>query len=129
MVIILDLYITIPICQKLELQTSYISDSVEAGEEYEYTVKIKNVASKSITLDPEINEYIYGCYSSELDLGDEIEITAPSTLEPGQIADMVIRVPVPENATGTYDGYIGMNVDGTGNNGYEPQLELYLTVL
>jgi hypothetical protein len=42
---------------------------------------------------------------------------------------MVIRVPVPENATGTYDGYIGMNVDGTGNNGYEPQLELYLTVL
>jgi hypothetical protein len=125
----MDLYITIPICQKLELQTSYISDSVEAGEEYEYTVKIKNVASKSITLDPEISEYIYGCYSSELDLGDEIEITAPSTLEPDQVADMVIRVPVPENATGTYDGYIGMNVDGSENNGYEPQLELYLTVL
>ena len=87
------------------------------------------MAFRSITLDPEISEYIYGGYSSELDLDDIIEITAPSTLEPDQTADMVIRVPVPANATGTYNGYIDMNIDGSENNGYEPQLELYLTVL
>jgi hypothetical protein len=120
------LSITVPIQQKLELQTTYISDVVETGQEYEYTVKMKNVAAKDITIDPKITTYNP---FNKFGLKDnEIEITAPSTLEPGEIADMVIRVPVPENATGTYDGYIDMNVEGD-YYGYEPQLELYLTAL
>lgn len=121
------LSISVPIFPKLELQTSFIDDTIEAGKEYEYTVKIKNVAAKNITINPEVNRY-YSFDEFGLDY-DEIEITAPSTLEPGQIADMVIRVPVPENATGTYNGYIEMDVNGNENAGYEPQLELYLTVL
>lgn len=122
------LSISVPIYQKLELQTTYIDDTIEAGKEYEYMVKIKNMATKNITIAPEINRYGYSFDEFGLE-ENEIEITAPSTLEPGQIADMVIRVPVPENATGTYDGYIEMNVNGGENEGYEPQLELYLTVL
>lgn len=121
------LSISVPIYQKLELQTSYISDSIEAGMKYEYTVKIKNAASKSITIDPEVTQYDYSFDEFILE-DEEIEITAPSTLEPGQIADMIIKVPVPENATGTYNGYIDMNVEGD-EYGYEPQLDLYLTVL
>jgi len=121
------LSIYVPIQQKLELQTTYISDYVEAGQEYEYTVKMKNIAAKDITIDPKITSYGYSFGDFGLD-DDEIEITAPSTLKPEEIANMVIRVPVPEDATGTYDGYIDMNVDGD-EYGYEPQLELYLTAL
>ncbi|WP_269851852.1 COG1361 family protein [Methanosarcina horonobensis] len=115
--------------KKIELQTYYISDSVEAGIEYEYTVKIKNVAAKNITIDPKVTENYYDSSFDEFDIDDKIEIIAPSTLEPGQIANMTIRVSVPEDATGTYDGYIDMNVNGNDNDGNEPQLELYLTVL
>ncbi|MDI9394923.1 MAG: hypothetical protein QM426_05685 [Euryarchaeota archaeon] len=122
------LSISVPIYPKLELQTSFIDDTIEAGKEYEYTVKIKNVASKNITIDPEVNRYSYPFDEFGLD-DDEIEITAPSTLEPGQIADMVIRVPVPDNARGTYNGYIEMSINGNENEGYGPRLELYLNVL
>ncbi|MDQ1275799.1 MAG: hypothetical protein QG610_1374, partial [Euryarchaeota archaeon] len=121
------LSIYVPIQQKLELQTTYISDYVEAGQEYEYTVKMKNIASRDITIDPKITSYDYSFGDFGLD-DNEIEITAPSTLKPEEIANMVIRVPVPEDATGTYDGYIDMNVDGD-EFGYEPQLELYLMAL
>lgn len=122
------LSLSVPIFPKLELQTGLIDDTVEAGKEYEYTVKIKNVAAKTITIDPEINRYYNSFDKFGLD-DDKIEITTPSTLEPGQIADMVIRVLVPENATGTYNGNIQMNVNGNENAGFEPQLDLYLTVL
>ncbi|WP_410509890.1 hypothetical protein RSJ42_07110 [Methanosarcina hadiensis] len=121
------LSIMVPVEQKLELQTTYISDYVAAGQEYTYTVKMKNVASKTITIDPKITSYDYSFGDFGLDDAD-IEITAPSTLEPGEVADMVIRVPVPEDATGTYNGYIGMNVEGD-DYWYEPQLDLQLTVL
>lgn len=117
--------ITVPIEQKLELQTTYISDYVQAGKEYEYTVKMKNVASRDITIDPKITSYDYSFGEFGLD-DDEIEITAPSTLKPEEIANMVIRVPVPDDAKGTYNGYIRMNVEGD-EYGYEPQLELFLT--
>lgn len=119
--------ITVPIEQKLELQTTYISDYVQAGKEYEYTVKMKNVASRDITIDPKITSYDYSFGEFGLD-DDEIEITAPSTLKPEEIANMVIRVPVPDDAKGTYNGYIRMNVEGD-EYGYEPQLELFLTAI
>lgn len=121
------LSITVPIHQKLELQTTYISDYVESGHEYAYTVKMKNVAPRAIAIDPEITSY--GNSFSEFELSDDdIEITAPSTLEPGEIASMVIQVHVPENTAGIYDGYIDMNTEGDEYE-YEPQLELYLTAI
>ncbi|MDY9925838.1 hypothetical protein [Methanosarcina sp.] len=105
------LSITVPIYQKIELQTYYIYDTVEAGKEYEYTTKIKNVAARDITIDPEVNGYDYSFGESGID-NDAIEISAPSVLSPGEIADMVIRVSVSESAAGSYNGYIKMNVDG-----------------
>lgn len=117
----------VPVYQKLELQTSYISDTIEAGKEYEYTMKIKNVADKNITINPKATRYDYTVDTFGLE-DDAIEISAPSVLTTGEIADMTIKVPVPENATGTYSGYIAMNVNGKENNGYEPQIELNFIV-
>ena len=121
----IHLSVTVPIYPKIELQTSYVSDTVEAGKEYEYTIKIKNIAAKNITINPEVtrNIDVYSVDTFGLD-DDAIEISAPSTLTPGQIADMVISVPVPENATGTYYGVIEMNIDGQQNIGYDPQIYL-----
>lgn len=122
------LSIMVPIYQKLALETTYISDSVEAGKEYEYTVRIKNIASRDITINPEFTRYTYDSFDGIGLDDDAIEISAPSTLKPDQIADMVIRIPVPKNATGTFNGYIDMNVDGDENGGIEPQLDLNLMV-
>jgi len=120
---VMYLSVMVPIYQKIELQTYYIYDTVEAGKEYEYTTKIKNVAAKDITIDPEVNGYDYSFGESGID-DDAIEISAPSVLAPGEIADMVIRVSVPESAAGSYSGYIKMNVDGKENYGYDPQIDL-----
>jgi hypothetical protein len=39
----------------IELQTSYISDTLEAGKTYEYKVQVKNVDNKSITIEPRLS--------------------------------------------------------------------------
>jgi hypothetical protein len=123
---ILDLGVNVQATPKLELQTTYISDSLEAGKAYEYTIKMKNVADKDITIDPKVMKNMYGgiqAFSEDL-----IEITAPSTMKPDEITNMTIRVPVPENATGSFNGNIDMNVDGKSNDGTSPQLNLGFSI-
>lgn len=39
----------------IELQTSYISDILEASKTYEYKVQVKNLDNKEITIDPRLN--------------------------------------------------------------------------
>ena len=117
---VMHLYVNIFASPKLELQTGYISDTLEAGEEYKYTIKMKNVADKDITIDPKITHYYDG--SSQAFNDDIIEISAPSTIKAGEITNMTIQIPVPENAAGTYYGVIEMNIDGQQNYGYDPQL-------
>lgn len=115
---------------KIELQASYISDTVKAGQEYEYRMKIKNVADKDITIDPKVNRYTYDNSLDTFDISDDaIIISAPSVIKAGEIASMTIKVPVPENATGSYNGYIDMNVDGKANDGSNPQIGLYLRAM
>jgi len=113
---------------KIELQTSYISDNVEVGKEYEYQIKIKNVDSEDITIDPKVNNYNYYSGSTQAFSNDAIEISAPTTIEAGGVASMTIRVQVPENATGYYNGYIDMNVNGKTNDGYSPQISLGFSI-
>jgi len=115
---------------KLELQTSYVSDTIEPGKEYVYAIKIKNLAGKDVTIDPKVMRYeIYDYSFDEPAFSDDtIEISAPSTIKAGEIANMTIRVPVPENASGSYNAYIEMNADGKENGGSVPQISLSFTV-
>ena len=39
----------------IEFQTSYISDSLEAGKTYQYKVQVRNVGNKDITIEPRFN--------------------------------------------------------------------------
>lgn len=110
---------------KVELQTTYISDSVKAGQEYVYSVKIKNIIDREVTIDPKLtkNQFIY-YNGNTMSLADNITISAPSTIQAGEIVNMTITVPVPEDATGYYSGSIDLNIDGSANDGSNPQLNL-----
>ena len=111
---------------KIELQSSYISDNVEVGKEYVYYIKIKNVATKDITIDPKLTNFNYG--SGQAFSNDAIEISAPSIIKAGEITNMTMRVHVPKNATGYYNGNINMNVNGNVNDGSSPQINLGFNV-
>lgn len=129
------LYLGVEARPKLEFKSSDISETLETGKEYQYMIKMKNVADEDITIDPEItdvDDVSFGPYYDSADSSafsdDIIEISAPSIIKAGEIANMTIRVPVPENVTGTYSGYIEMNVDGKENDGSVPRVSLYFTV-
>lgn len=111
---------------KIELQTSYISDTLDAGTENEYRIKIKNVAPRDLTINPTLStssdEY-YPDFKQAFD-NNAIEISAPSIIKAGEIENMTIRVHVPENATGIYSRYIYMNVNGKGDDSSIPRLDL-----
>jgi hypothetical protein len=59
---------------------------------------------------------------------DLVEISAPSTIKAGEVTNMTIRVPVPENATGSYSAFLEMNADGKKNDGSVPQISMDFTV-
>jgi hypothetical protein len=122
----MQLSISVQAQPKIELQTSYISDNVENGKEYVYKLNIKNLATKTITIDPKLINYNPGVSQAFGD--DAIEFSAPSTLNAGEVANMTLNVQVPENTTGSYNGYIDMNVDGKANDGSQPQLGLSFSI-
>jgi hypothetical protein len=123
--------ISVPVRPKLEFQTSSVYDNIEPGKEYVYEIKMKNVAGKDVTIDPKVmSNDIYDYYPSEEAAfeNDIIEISAPSIIKAGETTSMTIRVPVPENAEGSYSAYIEMNADGKEYDGSVPQISLSFTV-
>lgn len=127
---VMYLGISVSVRPKLELQTSYISDTLKPGEEYVYEIKIKNVAGKDVTIDPEVTDYDCGYPSSESAFSDDIiEISAPSVIKAGEIAKMTVQIPVPENASGYYSGLIEMNAEGNENDGSVPQIGMDFNVI
>lgn len=129
----MHLDLTVQGISKIQLETQYISDAIEAGKEYQYRIKIKNVASKDVTIDPKIPEYSNNYDPSYIPAfgSDAIEISAPSTIKAGEAANMTVRVKVPEKAIGRYSGTISMNVDGIVTPDYitNPQINLDLSIL
>jgi beta propeller repeat protein len=124
----MQLGISVQAQPKIELQATSLSDTLEVGKEYDYQIQVKNIAASDITIDPKLNNYNYNPGYSQAFDDDAIEISAPSTIKVGEVANMTIRVHVPENATGYYNENIDMNVDGKANDGTNPQINLYFTV-
>lgn len=122
----MKLSITVQSEPKIELQTTYLSDTVQAGKEYKYRVNIKNIADSDVTIDPQLTSYNSG-YGQAFS-NDRIEISAPSTIKVGESANMSIKIRAPENISGAYYGSIDMNVDEKPADGSNPQLGLSLNV-
>ena len=123
-----QLDVTVQPQPKIELQASSISDNVEAEKEYEYQMKIKNVAAEDITIDPKLSNYNYYPGYAQAFSNDAIEIFAPSNIKAGEVANITMRIHVPENVTGSYNGYIDMNINGKVNDGSSPQISLSFSV-
>lgn len=122
----MHLSISVQAQPKIELQTTYLSDNIEVGKEYVYVIGVKNIATKDVTIDPKMINYNSG-FGQALDK-DSIEISAPSIIKADEIANMTVKTNLPENATGSYNGYIDMNVNGETNDGSNPQLSFTFNV-
>lgn len=101
----------------IQIQTRYINDRVEAGTEYDYEIKLKNIADNDIAIDPKISEnnrYMYdgpyGMMSPAFE-ADSITITAPNVVKAGETAVVSVHLTVPDGAKGRYSGAIDLNID------------------
>lgn len=118
----------------IQIQTSYIYDRIKAGTEKDYEIRLKNIAKKDISIDPEMSEnnnmYIsvpYGMGATAF--GDEaISITAPSVVKAGETATIKIHISVPDDAKGTYNGAIDLNIDDPTINEWEGRIQMNFEV-
>ena len=100
----------------IRIDPTYISDQLEAGKEYRYTVNITNTGLAPIPLSPRVGSDNYLVYSSsgpqEPVLTDKaITIDVPSSVPPGGNATMTVTVQVPPGKSGSYNGYIDLGID------------------
>ncbi|WP_445475614.1 COG1470 family protein [Methanococcoides methylutens] len=110
---VLELSVNVWLPPNVEIFNSYISDRVEAGAEYEYSIKLKNVGDRAISIGPEFEEiddewYRYG---SQVSLDEkDVTITAPSVINPGEKAVVKVKVSIPADAEGSINGRINLNI-------------------
>ncbi|WP_370573535.1 hypothetical protein [Methanomethylovorans sp.] len=98
----------------IQISTSYIYDWVEAGKKYDYKMILKNTGTSEISINPKMAESMdfYGGYTSEQAFDkDSIEITSPSSIQPGESATVNVKLSVPEDAKGDFYGNIDLNID------------------
>ncbi|GFO96633.1 hypothetical protein ig2599ANME_0822 [groundwater metagenome] len=98
----------------VQILRPYINDQLEAGKEYDYIIKLKNVADKAIPIDPKISNQgsmYYGPYGTDSAFSDDaITIKAPKEIAAGQTAEVNIHIKVPADARGNYNGAIDLGI-------------------
>ena len=100
----------------VQIATPYLSDQIEAGKEYRYTVEIKNTGSTAVQLNPKIGSDNYPMYGpsgiQEPALAESaFSLNAPGVIQPGTSGTMNVAVNVPAAASGYYNGYIDLGID------------------
>ena len=100
----------------IQISTPYISDQLESGSEYTYTVDVKNKGSTPLALNARIGDDsypMYGPYGPQESLMDAkaFTISAPSTIPPGRNGTVTVKVNVPQNASGYYNGNVDLGID------------------
>jgi len=112
----------------VKIYPRYISDVVEAGKTYEYTIKIKNTADRSFKLSPEFVEPEYiGAFENYLSK-DDVKIEAPSTIPPNSEVKVKVKVKVPSTAKGYLRGSIQLNIDDPGLDEWMQRVTINLNV-
>jgi len=98
----------------VQILRPYITDQLEAGKEYDYTIKLKNTADKVIPIDPKMsdqNSMYYGPGTMEAAFKDDaITITSPKEIPAGQTVEVKVHVIVPDDAKGNYNGAIDLGI-------------------
>lgn len=98
----------------VQILKTYITDQLEAGNEYDYIIKLKNIADKAIAIDPKMSDQNYMYYGpGSMDSAfkdDAITITSPKEIPPGQTVEVKVHVAVPDYAKGNYNGAINLGI-------------------
>lgn len=99
----------------VQILRPYITDQLEAGKEYDYSIKLKNIADKAISIEPKMsdkNSMYYGPYgTTDAAFKDEaITITAPKEIPAGQTVEVKVHIKVPEDSKGNYNGAIDLGI-------------------
>ena len=114
----------------IQILSPYINDQIEAGKTYSYDIKLKNTGDDPVEINPEMdssNRYFeYGPYGMvEPPISDEdISITSPTTVNPGETVSVNIEINVPQDAKGYYNGMINLNIDDPSINEWEGKVQL-----
>lgn len=114
----------------IQISSSYIHDQIEAGKIYNYDIELKNTGDTPVEINPEMdssNRYLeYGPYGMiEPPISDDdISITSPATVNPGETAIVKVELNVPQDAKGYYNGAINLNIDDPSLNEWEGQVQL-----
>ena len=118
----------------IQIQTPYISGRIESGENYDYKIKLENIADEDISIDPKIDDnnrmYDYGPYGM-MDSAfedDAITITAPSVVKAGETAIVNVHLEVPDDSKGSYNGEINLNINDPSIREWEGQVQMNLEV-
>ncbi|VVB84479.1 NPCBM-associated, NEW3 domain of alpha-galactosidase [uncultured archaeon] len=102
---------TLPVVQ---IMTSYISDQLEAGKEYDYEIRLKNTGNEPVNISPVIGSDTsnYGPYYTPPAFTDDaITITAPQAIPANATGTVKVHVNVPADSAGSYNGWIELGID------------------
>ena len=117
---------------KIQIMTPYLNDMLEAGKVYDYEIKLKNTGTEAINIDPKMSNdnMIYGGpgQMSPAFTDDAITITAPANVPAGGTEIVKVKVQVPANAKGLYNGVIKMNIDDSSIQEWESMVQLSFNV-
>ncbi|KAF5419278.1 MAG: hypothetical protein C5S44_11335 [Candidatus Methanocomedens sp.] len=119
---------------KIQIQTPFLHGRVESGENYDYEIKLENVADKDISIDPKIDDnnriYDYGPFGmmSSAFEDDAITITAPSVVKAGETVIVNVHLEVPDDSKGNYNGAIDLNINDPSIREWEGQVQMNFDV-
>lgn len=109
-----SLYIDVWTQPKIRISPMYINDQLEAMKEYDYEIKLTNIANKEININPSVGSEGYvGPYGMPPAIPDSaISIRGPRSVQANATETVHVHVRVPDTY-GYYNGYINMGIDDT----------------
>jgi hypothetical protein len=117
---------------KIQIMTPYINDMLEAGKEYDYEIKLKNIGKEPIKIDPKMstdnNRYYGQGQMTAAFTDDAITISSPSNVPAGTTEIIKVHVKVPKDAKGSYNGGINLNIDDTSIQVWEGMVQMSFNV-
>jgi hypothetical protein len=113
---------------KIQIVPQYIYDSLQAGKEYDFEIRLKNIGKESINIDPKLsNDNPYGQMPAAF-TDDAITITAPSKVPAGETEVVKVHISVPADSKGSYNGGINLNIDDPSIREYEGRVQMNFNV-
>jgi uncharacterized membrane protein len=115
---------------KIQIMAPYITDMLEAGKEYDFEIKLKNIGKELIKIDPKMssdNNRFYGGPYGQMTAAftdDAITITSPSNVPAGATETVKLHIKVPNDAKGSYNGGINLNIDDPSIRDYEGMVQV-----